>query len=127
LDPTKPGGPGVPDLAFRNGERLAIVECKAPKAGVITRAAETKAGEEVRATQGTREYLISLAKSMIKDPSNPAEIRNLGAEILDKLDKGLVDYYIVRQTVAPDGRTLSDIDVKQFPMDVSGRFAGSEE
>jgi len=125
LDPTKPRGSGVPDLAFHKADgRLVILECKGPKAGLITRAAESAAGEPVHATQGTREYLISLAKAMT-DSRNPHEIRNLGREILDNIDN--VDYYVVRQTVESDGRSLSKVDVKKFPMDVAGRFAGGDE
>lgn len=111
-------GAGVPDLVYDQNPpkgRLAIVECKGPKAKLETRGA--KIGDQpVDAMQGTPEYLRSLATAMMN--SGDARLIELGDRILREMPN--VDYYVVQQTVTPNNK-LSTVTVEKYDMSKPGR------
>lgn len=104
-------GSGLPDVVFRNREtgKLLIIEAKGGGSQLGTR---LSSDQRTRVEQGTRAYLESLAKTMLKSSSKKTQ--DLGQELLNQLAKpDGVDYRLVKQKFDTEGNPQAP-DVGQF-------------
>ena len=108
---------GVPDLIFIDPKtnRLVIIEAKGGNSSLNTR---LSVDGDLMVSQGTREYLESLAKTMQK--STKAEIRKQGKQLETMLANGEVDYYMVRQPYERIDGTLETPTMAKFDISRGG-------
>ena len=118
--PLPRSGANLPDLVFESDSgRLLVIEAKGGESelGIRRSADRTRMVE-----QGTREYLDSLARTMMSSPDE--EISKLGHRILTELNKSPpnIDYVVVRQPFTDDNR-LATPSVGTF--DITGNVPGA--
>jgi hypothetical protein len=95
-------GAGLPDVVYRDKEtgRLLVIEAKGGGSQLGTR---LSSDQRIRVEQGTRAYLESLARTMMKSTSQ--KTRDLGAELMGQLARpDGVDYRLVKQRFDADGK-----------------------
>jgi hypothetical protein len=111
-------GSKVPDMMFdlTPSGRVVVIEAKGGTSGLGVRK-ETDGDTIVQ--QGTKEYLISLAKDMQRSSSKT--IRDMGEKLENAIAAGTVDYYLVRQPYQRADGTLGVPTVATFDITRGGK------